>query len=230
MLFRSWRSATELWTAPNARILGGPAIDPDGRRIAFSVRESGHALLHVMNADGTGARMVGTALEWQGAPAWAPDGRSLTTAALDGGVPRLYTVSLAGGAPAPLGREQALDPVWSPDGRFVVFSGADIGTTFPMKAVGADGSPYPLPTLTLTRGARHLRFLPGGRTLVVLKGDIGHKNVWSIDLDTGAERQLTNLAPDFEVGDFDISPDGREIVLERAQAHSEVVLLDMPRR
>ena len=33
-----------------------------------------------------------------------------------------------------------------------------------------------------------------------------------------------NLAPD-----FDISPDGREVVLERGQEHSDVVLLDLPR-
>jgi hypothetical protein len=40
---------------------------------------------------------------------------------------------------------------------------------------------------------------------------------------------LTNLPPDFDVRDFDISTDGREVVLERVQEHSEVVLLDLPR-
>jgi dipeptidyl aminopeptidase/acylaminoacyl peptidase len=50
-----------------------------------------------------------------------------------------------------------------------------------------------------------------------------------MDVETGAERQLTNLAPDFDIHDFDISPDGREIVLEREQEHSELVLLDLRR-
>jgi dipeptidyl aminopeptidase/acylaminoacyl peptidase len=81
----------------------------------------------------------------------------------------------------------------------------------------------------MTRGARHLAFLPGGRALVVLRGDIQHKNLWLIDLETGAERQLTSLPPDFNISDFDISPDGREVVLERVQEHSDVVLLDLPR-
>jgi hypothetical protein len=31
-------------------------------------------------------------------------------------------------------------------------------------------------------------------------------------------------------GDFDISADGREVVLERVQEHSEVVLIDLPRK
>jgi hypothetical protein len=40
---------------------------------------------------------------------------------------------------------------------------------------------------------------------------------------------LTNFTPDFEIADFDISPDGREIVVERVQEQSDVVLLDLPR-
>jgi hypothetical protein len=51
-----------------------------------------------------------------------------------------------------------------------------------------------------------------------------------VDIETGAERQLTNLFPDFDIHDFDISPDGREVVLERAQKHSDIVLLDLPGR
>jgi len=52
----------------------------------------------------------------------------------------------------------------------------------------------------------------------------------AIDLATGAEQQLTNLAPDFEMRDFDISPDGRELVLEQVQEHSNIVLLELTRR
>ena len=43
------------------------------------------------------------------------------------------------------------------------------------------------------------------------------------------EQQLTNLTPGFDIRDFDISPDGREVVLERVQEHSDVVLLEIPR-
>jgi Tol biopolymer transport system component len=122
-----------------------------------------------------------------------------------------------------------VDPAWAPDGRFVVYSGPDIGTTFSVKAATADAAAHPLPALTLTRGARRLAFLPGGRALVFLRGDIQHKNLWLIDSETGAERQLTNLTPDFDIRDFDISPDGREVVLERVQERSDVVLLDLAR-
>jgi hypothetical protein len=64
---------------------------------------------------------------------------------------------------------------------------------------------------------------------VFLRGEIKHKNLWLVDLETGAERQLTNLPPDFDIGAFDISPDGREVVVERVQERSDVALLDLPR-
>jgi dipeptidyl aminopeptidase/acylaminoacyl peptidase len=64
---------------------------------------------------------------------------------------------------------------------------------------------------------------------VVLRGDIQHKNLWLIDRQTGTEQQLTNLPPDFEINDFDISPDGHEVVLERVQDRSDIVMLDLSR-
>jgi Tol biopolymer transport system component len=145
------------------------------------------------------------------------------------GMPNLFRISLDG-ASAPLVREYSVDPVWSPGGEFLVYSGADVGTTFPVKAVAADGAPHAIPDLTLSRGGRRLRFLPGRRALLALRGGIQHKDLWLIDLETGAERQLTNLPPGFSVRDFDVSPDGREVVLERVEDHSDVVLIDLARR
>jgi Tol biopolymer transport system component len=222
-------TGTELWSGQGARIFGGPAISPDGREVAFSVRQHGQTQLYAMHVDGTNARIVTDSLDLQGAPAWAPDGRSITSAASDYGVPHLFRVPVDGGSPAPFVQEYSVDPAWAPDGRFVVYSGPDIGTAFSVKATTAEAAAHPLPALTLTRGARHLTFLPGGRSLVLLRGEIQHKNLWLVDLETGAERQLTNLAPDFNIRDFDISPDGREVVLERVQERSDVVLLDLPR-
>jgi hypothetical protein len=40
---------------------------------------------------------------------------------------------------------------------------------------------------------------------------------------------LTNLSPGFDIRDFDVSPDGREVVLERVQERSDVVLMDLAR-
>jgi Tol biopolymer transport system component/predicted Ser/Thr protein kinase len=220
-------AGTRLWTAAGAHLLGAPAISPDGRRIAFAVRQRGQKLLYSMQADGSDPRVVSDSLDLQGAPAWAPDGASLTAAINDHGVPHLCRFPLNGGSPADLVHDYSIDPAWAPDGRFLLYSGPDIGTTISVKAVTADGAPRPLPALNLTRGARHIAFVSEGRALVLLRGEIGHQNLWLIDLETGAERQLTSLPPGFDIRDFDISPDGREVVLERTQERSNVVLLDL---
>jgi Tol biopolymer transport system component len=222
-------TTTELWSGQGARVFGGPAISPDGRHVAFSVQQHGKTLLYTMQDDGTNARVVTDSLDLQGAPAWEPNGQSIVSAANDQSVPHLFRVPVDGRSPTPFVREYSVDPAWAPDGHFVVYSGPDIGTTFSVKAVTADAAPHPLPALTLTRGARHLAFLPGGRLLVFLRGEIQHKNLWLINLDTGAERQLTNFAPEFDIQDFDVSPDGREVVVERVQERSDVALLDLPR-
>jgi len=228
-----WKRANgtdvELWTGQDARVIGGPVIAPDGQSIAFSVRQHGQSLLYVMQADGRNARIVADSLDLQGSPSWAPDRQSILSAANDRGVPHLFRVPLDGRPATPFVQDYSVDPAWSPDGRFVVYSGPDIGTTFSLKAVTAEAQPRPLPAMKLTRGARHVAFLPGGRALIFLGGEIQHENLWRIDLDTGAERQLTNLGPDFDIRDFDVSPDGREVVVERVQERSDLVLLDLPK-
>ena len=231
-----WRRAgngteNQVWSGNGAEIIGGPVVSPDGALIAFSARHNGHTRLYAMGADGTNAHVVAGSLEVQGSPAWAPQGRSLTVAANSGGVPHLFQVPIDGGAPTVLLRDYSVDPVWQPDGRFLLYSGPDVGTGFSLKAVTPTGAARPLPhPIHLTRGARHLHFLNGKNGVALMQGGIEHKDVWLINPETGDQRQLTNLPADFDLRDFDISPDGREIVLERLQKRSDIILLQLAGR
>lgn len=216
----------EVWSSAHARIIGAPAIAPDGRRIAFTVEDDGKTRLYTADNDGSNVRIVADSLVLRGSPAWAPDGRSIVSAVVQAGEPRLTQISLNGNPPLPLVSEHSLDPVWSPDGRFLVYSGADVGTTFPLRAAAADGRTYPIPALMLTRGARRVAFFGNQHTLMILRGEIGHKNLWLVDLQTGAERELAELPQGFDIRDFDVSADGAEIVFDRAQENSEVALIE----
>jgi Tol biopolymer transport system component len=223
-------AAAEIWSAPSSHVLGAPAIRRDGRRLALSVREGARTSLYVLNPDGTDVRAVGAGLEPHGAPAWTADGQSLVVAAVTDGVPRLHRVAPDGGAPVPLVREHAQDPACSPAGALVAYSGPDVGTAIPVHAVRTDGGAPSFPALTLPRGGRHVVFTPDGRSLVVLRRETDGNDLWLVDLATGAERRMTTLPPDFAVRDFDLSPDGTELVLERTQQQADVVLIERPVR
>ncbi|HET9329750.1 MAG TPA: hypothetical protein VFO23_04420 [Steroidobacteraceae bacterium] len=216
----------EIWGSVRARIVGAPAIAPDGRRIAFSAEDEGRTRLYVVDSDGAHARVLSDALLLRGSPAWAPDGQSVVAAAVRGGEPRLMRVFLNGDPPAQLVGEYSLDPAWSPHGEFVVYSGADVGTTFPLRAAASDGRPYPMPGVMLTRGARRVAFLKNRQALVLLRGDIGHKNLWLVDLQSGAERVLSELPRDFVIQDFDVAADGSEVVFDRVEENSELALIE----
>ena len=119
-------------------------------------------------------------------------------------------------------------PTWSPSGNFLVYTGPDVGTTFHLKAItpAASRSLFPISSSAAVPGEDS----GGDDLLVTLRGDMSHKEFWELNLKTGAARQLTDLGRAFLVGDLDVSPDGREIVYDRAKEDTDLVLIDLPAR
>lgn len=118
-----------------ARYLRNPAWSPDGRRIAFEVRQAaGGADIYLLRlADGALERLA-TPAGWDDVePAWSPSGELLAFAsgpgreATDRSRHALWLVDLERGAAGSLYSDEARDlrrPAWSPDGLFLVFDGA----------------------------------------------------------------------------------------------------------
>ena len=219
------REPVDLWSAADATMISAPALSPDHGQVAFSALVRGRTLLYVLRIDGSDLRVLTDSLTLSGSVAWTPDGRFITSAATDRGTPKLVNIPLDGSTPIPLVPDYSTDPLWSPDGRTLVYSGPDIGTTFTVRSTSFGASSRAIPPLTLTRGSRHAVFLSERHALVLLRGEIRHKDLYEVDLDTGHERALTHVGPDFTITDFDISPDGRTVLLERSQENSNIVLL-----
>jgi Tol biopolymer transport system component len=221
-------AASALWEDAGADRVGAPAIAPDGR-VAFTVEKQDATQLYLMDSDGAHPHAIATNLAVRGDLAWSPDSRSIIGAIVRDGEPRLARIFLDGRPPQAMSSEYSIDPVWSPDGKYFVYSGADVGTTFPLRASSADGRPYGMSGVILSRGARRVAFSRTLGSLIILRGDIGRKNFWALDLKTGAERQLTDLPSNFLIGDFDVSPDGTEIIFDRVQESSSIALIERAR-
>ena len=100
----------------------------------------------------------------------------------------------------------------------------------PVKAVTPDGQPFWLPDLLALGEGDRYRFLPNGKGIVLLQGELRRQDFWLFDLQSGRQRQLTNLTPGFSMKSFDISPDGKQIMFDRVRENSDIVLIDLPQR
>ena len=222
--------AAELWRAEDGGLPATPAVSADGARIAFTLRKNGRGVLYIMDSKGTGLRTLAEALDMSGTVSWSPDGRWIAACADEGQGNRLFKVSLDGGPPVRLVNELSSSPAWSPDGTFIVYAGPQIGALMTIKAVTPDGRPYTIPEIRVrTFGERH-RFMPDGRSLLLALGEFRNLNFWLVDLATGSRRQLTNLQAGPSMKSFDVSPDGKQILFDRARENSDIVLIDLPGR
>lgn len=195
--------------------------------MAISFRAGGRIRLHIVNDDGTGLTPLAETLDVRGSVSWSPDGTWIAAGGYDGGSDGLFKVPVAGGAAIRLASGRASDPVWSPDGSLIAYTGAIVAASAPLLAVQDDGTPVTLPPIRLRRGGERYRFLSDGRSLVYMQGDFTWQDFWLLDLATMKSRALTKLANNGAMRTFDITPDDKQIVFDRARDNSDIVLIDL---
>jgi Tol biopolymer transport system component len=71
---------------------------------------------------------------------------------------------------------------------------------------------------------RFLRWAADGRSLLYTKDTDGVVNIWSQPIAGGAPRQVTHFKSDFIFG-FDLSRDGKRLIIGRGHETSDVVLI-----
>ena len=102
--------------------------------------------------------------------------------------------------------------------------GAEVGPQVPVHAVTPDGKAHSLPAISLSRGAGRLVVRSDGK-LMAVRGEVGRGAL--VEIDFHAERTHAGpLRRRLRVRDFDVAPDGREVIFDRLVDDSDLVLID----
>lgn len=217
---------TQLTADPHPKAM--PAASRDGRHIVFASARAGPMNLWRMGADGTSPRQLTFGREGDAYPALSPDGAWVVYEATQAGVPALWKVPLGGGDPTRLTGAPATRPAVSPCGGYVAYWAGDAAAGATVEVISSGGG-EPLKRLTVPASPvgdrRTLRWVPAGGALSYVGTRSGVSNVWSVPLDGGAPRRLTDFRAEL-IFDFDWSPDGRSLALSRGNFTRDVVIIN----
>ena len=192
--------------------IGAPVLSPDGKWIAYDVttpdleKNTRPSAVWLMRADGSGGRELGAG----DGPAWSPNGSTL--AFTSGGQIVLFDIASAKSSRLPEISGGASSLKWLPDGSGLLA----VSDVYPDEASKSVST-------TKARVIDSLLFRHWNAWVAPTRSHILY-----VPIRGGATRDLTpgpHDAPHFSVGgggEFDISPDGKELVFARnTDAHPE---------
>ncbi|MCA1618015.1 MAG: protein kinase [Acidobacteria bacterium] len=204
-----------------------PDVSPDGRYVVYSSVRGGGGDYGVwrMNLDGSGAGLLARECAL---PSVSPDSRwafcyksgaaSVSRIPLEGGTPVRVPLPEGAGATA---------PVISPDGRLVAYNyrASATGAQWGIAVFPAEGGAGPLKTFDVVGSpVRVLRWTADGRAVCHIDTRGGVSNIVCLPLDGARPFTLTAFESE-QIDGFDLTADGRRLVLSRISSSSGVVLV-----
>jgi len=187
---------------------GGPAISPDGTRVAFtSDRSSDDLDIFVMDIDGSNVMQLTFDDAKESSPDWSPDGSQIAYRKRVDGNDDIWVMDADGSNQHLLvgGPASEYDPDWSPDGSTIAFISDESGNfdiwTFPADGPVSIGAPS-LTAAGATQITDHAAtdeypdWSPDGRFIVFASDRYGFPGVWVMRAD-GSD--ASNLLWDYPV-------------------------------
>ena len=115
-------------------------------------------------------------------------------------------------------------PVFSPDGQLIACRFDEDSDTYDVAIFPAQGG-EPLQHFKVPKQEwQSVRWYRDSRHLTFVRNDNGYSNIWSYDLDTGAEKQLTHFNSD-QIYAYAWSHDYKQVACQRGTKISDVTII-----
>jgi Tol biopolymer transport system component len=202
-----------------------PRVSADGRHVVFISDRTGGIHVWRMDIDGGDPRQLtnspNDAYAW---PDISPDGKWVVYSK-EGDEKGIWKVPMDGGGPVRLTYEFSGSPAVSPDGKSIAYTYIDPNATPQRRLaiIGFDGGPaVKVFGITAEIIPRPLRWMPDGRSILYIKGSVS--NIWNQPLAGGEPKQITHFDQQLPL-DFDVSGDGKYLVMDRFAESNHVTLI-----
>jgi Tol biopolymer transport system component len=199
-------------------------VSTKNRYIVFSSNQSGSFQVWRMDIDGNNTKQLTSSALQDSTPDCSPDGKWVIYGS-GGQAKGIWKVSIEGGSPVRLNDTDAHGPVVSPDGKWIAYMYSD-RTVTPKQGVAImpfDGGPT-VKRLDISTRWRTLRWSRDGHALLYAKSEGEHSNIWNQPIAGGTPREVTHFNDEF-IFIFDLSGDGKRLVMDRGSSKGDVVLI-----
>ncbi len=198
------------------------ATTPDGRYIvSTSERDDGNNIWR-MDLDGANPRQL-TSGNTNDDAVVSPDSRWVIYDSRSSGDWNLWKISIDGGDALRLTDFSSREPQVSPDGKLIACEyREDINSPWRYAVIPFEGG-KPIKVFDLP-GKDQFRWSKDSRSIIYNDTLGGVGNIWSFPLDGTPPKQLTDFKTEL-IYNFDLSADGKNLVLARGTTTSDVVLI-----
>ena len=200
-----------------------PQVSPDGHYIVFESDRTGSEQIWRMDSDGNNPKQLTNGPFLKSGPDCSPDGKWVVYS--KGGAEKgVWKVPMEGSNPVRLNDAEADGPTISPDGKLIAYSYEDpsANPTNGIAIMAFEGGPRM--KLVETQQQAWFLWAADGRSLLYTKNEGGVDNIWNQPILGGTPKQVTHFNSE-QIWGFDLSRDGKRLVMRRGRTQEDVVLI-----